>query len=62
MSQVSGAWSVVIHGESVRGVNTGSTMTYAYYDMNASRCSSVYSGTGNDLNPLSRTCKFFIRY
>lgn len=62
MSVTQGAWSVVFHGESNRGSTTGNNMTFAYYDMNASRCSSVYSGTGNDLNPLSRTCKFFIRY
>ena len=32
------------------------------YNIDASRCSDVYSGTGNELNPLSLTCKFFIRY
>ena len=44
----------------IEGVTTGTQPGNIYFD--ASRCSDVYSGTGNDLNPLSLTCKFFIRY
>lgn len=57
-----GAFSTTITGGADRGIPTGTNSTYAYWDFDASRSSTVYQNDATECRPDNFAINYYIKY